>query len=99
VSDTANTTNSDDTLKDAYAYVLAIVNGNTSDVIAVQAKYKNKQVRDLMGASAGVLLGVFGKTSDTFRAKVAAGLQYGITGDKSYLDDIAADDIPAGNYL
>ena len=54
----------------------------------------------MFGAVAGVMLGVFDKTSSTFRDKVAAGLKYGITGDASCLDGFkdGSDDRP-GQYL
>ena len=46
-----------DTLNDAYTYVHGLVTADPDTAIAVQKKYADDKVRDLLGASAGVLLG------------------------------------------
>lgn len=101
MSDTPSTTDSVDTLKDAYEYVHGLVTANTDEVIGVQSKYKNKQLRDLMGATAGVILGIFDKCSTDWRSRVALGLEYGLTGDESLLEKVKAadDDDRPGQYL
>lgn len=99
MSDTVSVTDSVAMVKDAYEYVLGLVTADTDRTIAVQGKYEDDKLRDLMGASAGVLLGIFQNSSGDFRSKVAAGLQYGITGDESFLKAAnPPDDVP-GQYL
>ena len=90
---------SDNTLNDAYKYVLALVTVNPDDAIHVQHEYRDEQLRDLFGAVAGVILGIFTSMSPKLRRQLEAGLRYAITGDESFLEAARpASDVP-GQYL
>ncbi len=92
----------DTTLEDAYRYVRGLVAADTEAVVGVQAKYEGDKLRDLMGASAGVLLGVFGNCGDSLKAKIVAGLTCGIDGDVKALQEsvkAADNDLPTGMFL
>jgi len=89
-----------DTLNDAYKYVLALVVVDPDSAIEVQHEYRDEELRDLFGAVAGVLLGVFAKLSTPLRAQIESSLRYAITGDESFLKaaKAVADPVP-GQYL
>jgi len=76
-----------DPLKDAYAYVLALVTADPTEAIQVQHEYRDEELRELFGAVAGVLLGVFTRLSTPLR-------------DQSFLElaKAVADPVP-GQYL
>jgi hypothetical protein len=91
---------SGDTLNDAYRYVLALAAINLDELIRIQAEYPADKLCDLLGAVTGICLGIFDNTSAEFRSRVAAGLQYKLTGDESYLTAAKAAEQPMpGNYL
>jgi hypothetical protein len=90
-------TRSDETLGDAYAYMLALVQADPDKAVTIQARYCNETIRELFGAVTGVWLGILSKTGESFRDKVAAGLRFGLDGDRKHLDAIA--DEPLGGYL
>ena len=87
----------DKTLQDALTYVLALVELNPDGLSTVQDGYGDDRVRDLLGATAGVLLGVFGKCSEDLRKKIAAGLRFSLTGDETLLDAVKPPEL--GGYL
>jgi len=89
-----------DPLNDAYKYVLALVAADPTEAIQVQHEYRDEELRDLFGAVAGVLLGIFTKMSTPLRAQIESSLRYAITGDQSFLKaaKAVADPVP-GQYL
>jgi hypothetical protein len=91
---------SDNTLNDAYKYVLALVSVNPDDAIKVQHEYRDEELRDLFGAVAGVVLGIFTNMSPKLRSQIELSMRYAVTGDESFLQAAAkaAEPLP-GQYL
>lgn len=91
---------SDNTLNDAYKYVLALVTVNPDDAIKVQHEYRDEELRDLFGAVAGVILGIFTNLSPKLRQQIESSMRYAITGDESFLQTAKAlEPAPPGQYL